>query len=217
MEVQAHRDSDAAVVMWNHWHSVRWRTALREPLVPMVHVAIAIRGHQQSALSRQNRAPPPPRRWHTHTTCCPAGSAAFDRALAARLAAIPPGLRKTGVDTGKRVPGAVLAWRANDGFASANPQPPPFLPSLLPGIWRRTVRAPTIFSKLGDVEPFGLLTSTQFLPVPPPQLESDEYAEAFNEVKEEGRRPATFPGDCLRTIIGRHYCGLAAPERHSPT
>ena len=47
---------------------------------------------------------------------------------------------------------------------------------------------------MGDVEPFGLLTPTQFLPVSPPQLESDAYAEDFNEVKEEGGRPPSFPG-----------------------
>ena len=124
----------------------------------------------------------------------PTGLAAYDTALAARLAPIPAGLRKLGVDTGKKVASAVLAWRANDGFATANPQPPPFLPSTLPGIWRQAASGPTIFSKLGEMQPFGLLTSTQFLPVPQPQLESAAYAKDFNEVKQEGERPANFPG-----------------------
>ncbi len=123
----------------------------------------------------------------------PTGLAAYDSALAARLAPIPPGPRKLGVDTGKKVAAAVLAWRANDGFATANPQPAPFLPSTLPGIWRQTASGSPIFSKLGDMQPFGLLTSTQFLPVPQPQLESAAYAKDFNEVKDEGERPATFP------------------------
>jgi hypothetical protein len=95
------------------------------------------------------------------------------------------------VAVGKKVAAEILAWRQNDGFAAANPQPPAFLPSTLPGIWRPTATGPAQFSRLGDVEPFGLLTPTQFLPIPQPQLESAEYAEAFNEVKNKGRATAS--------------------------
>jgi hypothetical protein len=122
----------------------------------------------------------------------PSATATFDAALAADLAAIPPGLRANGVQVGKKVAAAVLVWRANDGFAAANPQPPPFLASELPGIWRQTTAGAAgaaQFSKLGDVLPFGLPSPTRFLPVPPPQLESAQYALDFNEVKSEGRRP----------------------------
>ena len=116
----------------------------------------------------------------------PGAAPVFHAALDASLASIPPGRRSTGVRVGKTVAAEVIAWRQNDGFANANPQPPPFLPSILPGIWQQTVSGPAIYSRLGDVEPFGLLTSTQFLPVPPPQLESTEYAEDFNETKAKG-------------------------------
>ena len=61
-----------------------------------------------------------------------------------------------------------------------------------------TASGPAQFSKLGDVEPFGVLSSTQFLPDPPPQLESAEYAADFNEVKNEGERPVPFPPRLLR-------------------
>jgi hypothetical protein len=117
----------------------------------------------------------------------PAAQTTFDTALAARLADISPGRRATGVAVGKEVAAEILAWRQNDGFAAANPQPPPFLASTLPGIWRPTASGPAQFSRFGDVEPFGLLTPTQFLPIAPPQLESAEYAEAFNEVKSKGQ------------------------------
>ncbi len=123
----------------------------------------------------------------------PGGTTAFDSALHARLATIPSGLSRTGVQIGKTVAAAILAWRADDGFANANPQPPAFLSSELPGIWRVTASGAAQFSKLGDVEPFGLLTSTQFLPAPPPQLEDIAYAEDFNEVKDQGEKPATLP------------------------
>ena len=93
-----------------------------------------------------------------------------------------PGTSGNGVQVGKTVAAAVLAWRANDRFASANPQPPAFLPSTLPGIWRQTTAGAAgaaQFSRLGDVEPFGLLSSTQFLPLPQPQLESDAIRARF--------------------------------------
>jgi hypothetical protein len=117
----------------------------------------------------------------------PTGQTAFADALRARLASIPPGQRSKGVAVGRKVAAAILAWRENDGFAAANPQPPSFLASTLPGIWRPTASGPAQFSRLGDVEPFGLLTPTQFLPGVQPQLESAEYAEDFNEVKNKGR------------------------------
>jgi hypothetical protein len=124
-----------------------------------------------------------------NTTAGAASIAAFDTKLAADLAAIPPGPRWGGVQVGKKVAAWVIAWRQNDGFASANPQPPDFLASTLPGIWQQTTAGAAgaaQYSKLGEVEPFGVLTPTQFLPDPPPQLEDPEYAVDFNEVKAKG-------------------------------
>jgi hypothetical protein len=117
----------------------------------------------------------------------PANQAAFDAALETSLASIHPGQRVTGKQVGSRVAKKILDWRQNDGFASANPQPPGILPSSVPGIWRQTASGPAQYSQLGNVEPFGLVSPTQFLPAPPPQLESEEYANDFNDVKEKGR------------------------------
>ena len=117
----------------------------------------------------------------------PAGKITFDTALQTRLAALPAEGRQPGVAVGKKVAAAVLAWRQNDGSATANPQPPSLLPSVLPGIWRPTFSGPAQFSEFGSADPFGLLTPTQYLPIPPPQLESAQYAEDFNEVKSKGR------------------------------
>jgi hypothetical protein len=133
----------------------------------------------------------------------PAGSAArtaFDAKLAADLATIPPDQAALGVEVGHRIAVLVIAWRATDGFAAADPRPPAFppalLPSVLPGIWIPTASGAAQFSKLGDVEPFGVLSSTQFLPDPPPQLESAEYAADLNEVKNQGERPNPYPTSC---------------------
>lgn len=121
----------------------------------------------------------------------PGAGPAADALLASQLAQIPPGRLAQGVDVGKRAAQAILSWRQNDGYASANPQPPPFLASTLPGIWRPTASGPYQFSEIINVVPFGLLTSTQFLPSPFPQLESTAYADSYNEVKSVGRIDST--------------------------
>ena len=121
----------------------------------------------------------------------PAAQAAADAALANRLANISPGPAMLGVQVGKMSAAAILAWRMNDGYAGANPQPPAFLDSTLPGIWVPLASGPYQFSLIYTVTPFGLLTPFQFLPTPFPQLESPEYAAAFNEVKDVGRVDST--------------------------
>ncbi|HET9473098.1 MAG TPA: vanadium-dependent haloperoxidase [Steroidobacteraceae bacterium] len=119
-----------------------------------------------------------------------AGRDAAAALLQSRLSKIPPGLRALGVNVGKKAATSILAWRLNDGYATANPQPPAYLASTLPGIWKATATGPFQFSEIGSVEPFGLLTVTQFLSVPFPQLESAEYADNVNEVKRVGRNTA---------------------------
>jgi hypothetical protein len=93
----------------------------------------------------------------------PATQAPADATLAKQLAQISPGRAMLGVQVGKRAAAAILAWRQNDGYASANPQPPAFLASTLPGVWRQTASGPYQFSEIGNVVPFGLLTPSQFL------------------------------------------------------
>jgi len=117
----------------------------------------------------------------------PEPRAAADAALQARLAAIHPGARFAGVQVGKKVAADLIAARQNDGYATGNPQPPTLSASILPGIWRPTPSGAFQFSNMGPVLPFGLLTPTQFLPTPFPQLESAAYAEDVNEVKRVGR------------------------------
>jgi hypothetical protein len=124
-------------------------------------------------------------------TLFPPAQAAADAALANRLALISPEGRAVGVRVGRNAAAQILAWRQNDGYAGANPQPPALLASTLPGIWVPTATGPYQFSLIYNVTPFGLLTQFQFLPPPFPQLESTAYAEAFNEVKDIGRSDST--------------------------
>ncbi len=120
----------------------------------------------------------------------PAAVAAADALLATRLADIPAGQRALGVAVGKRAAASILEWRQNDGYANANPQPPTLAASTLPGIWRPTVSGAYVFSNIGQADPFGLLSASQFLPAPFPQLESTAYADDVNEVKRVGRNTA---------------------------
>jgi hypothetical protein len=115
----------------------------------------------------------------------PASLAAYDAALAQRLATIDPGLARQGIRVGKEVARRILAWRQNDGWETP---PPPYVLPPLPGLWQPTppAFAAAGFTQFPAVEPFALLTSTQYLPARPPTLTSEEYAAAFNEVKEIG-------------------------------
>ena len=86
---------------------------------------------------------------------------------------------------GGKVAQEILKWRDNDG--SKAPAPEYVLPPL-PGLWQPTPPAfqPPSFPQFGDVLPFGLLTSTQYLPAPPPTLTSAAYAADVDEVKRLG-------------------------------
>src|SRR6266571_6981546 len=75
-----------------------------------------------------------------------------------------------------------------------------------PGDWQPTppAFAPAAFTQWGGVTPFGLANGSQFRLRPPPALDSDEYADAYNEVKLVGRFDSPFrPQD--RTDVARFY------------
>jgi hypothetical protein len=116
--------------------------------------------------------------------------ATFDAALNARLASIPPWRAAQGVFVGRKVAQDILAWRANDGSAAPAPS---FVLPLLPGLWQPTPPSfrPAQFPQFGNVVPFALLTSTQYLPSAPPTLTSDAYAADFDEVKRLGSATST--------------------------
>jgi hypothetical protein len=114
----------------------------------------------------------------------PTAKATFDAALQSRLATLPQWRAAKGVVVGKKVARAVLAWRTGDG----SEQPSlPYLPPALPGLWQATAEGQVAAGvQFANVEPFGLLTPTQYLPAPPPFLNSPEYATDFEGVKDIG-------------------------------
>jgi len=119
------------------------------------------------------------------TALYPAQQATFDTALASQLASVPPGLARQGRAIGRQAAQAVLEWRTDDGWpAVISPDPTYVLPPF-PGLWQPTPPANSFatFTFFPNVVPFAMLTSTQFLPPPPPTLTSARYAHDFNEVK----------------------------------
>ena len=105
------------------------------------------------------------------------------------LASIPDGpAKKHGQTVGRRAAKNIIALRSGDGritpFAvtSSFPTMPPG-----PAVWRLTPpfaapRTPWV----GNVEPFVLRSLDQFLPDPPPSLQSEQWVSAFDEIKAYG-------------------------------
>ncbi len=116
----------------------------------------------------------------------PGEQARLDAELANWISRVPDGPRKTrGIALGQQSATAILALRTGDGwdfqgtyaFSSelgAYQTTPP---------WNGFVLQPGFrFAR-----PFGLRAPNQFRPAPPPGLDSQKYAAAYNEVKDFGR------------------------------
>lgn len=140
------------------------------------------------------------------TALFPAEQGTFDAALKSQLAGLPRGPARHGRRIGQRVAEAILNWRQDDGWAA--PLPPYVLPPF-PGLWQPTPPgfSMALFTQYPNVVPFALLTSTQYLPPPPPTLTSDRYAADFNEVKSLGSATSTTRTD-EETLLARSFAGV---------
>jgi hypothetical protein len=131
----------------------------------------------------------------------------LDASYAEALAAIPPGQARTdGQAVGLQAANDLIALRSSDGrmtpigVTSAFPTLPPG-----PGVWRLTPPfAPPQVPWVGDVRRFVLNGVDQFLPDPPPSLQSEEWADAFNEMKAYGGATSTLRTD-EQTSIARFW------------
>jgi hypothetical protein len=131
----------------------------------------------------------------------------LDGFYAEALAAIPAGQAKTyGQAVGLQAANDVIALRGGDGRMTPIGVTSPFrtLPPG-PGVWRLTppFAAPQT-PWLANVRPFVLQELDQFLPDPPPSLQSDEWVEAFNEIKAYGAATSSVRSD-EQTAIARFW------------
>jgi hypothetical protein len=110
---------------------------------------------------------------------------------ASSLAQIPETLAKTdGILVGQAVALALIALRTNDGL---NANVPYTFQPVGPGVYQPTIGPPPTFAYAGPVapwqakfEPFAIRSPHQFRVKPPPSLDSDQWADDFNEVKTYG-------------------------------
>jgi hypothetical protein len=138
----------------------------------------------------------------------PGARATYDAALAARIGTNPSGFVRRGAAVGAKVAAEILEWRQNDGWV-VSPFPPYSEPPL-PGRWQKTppANANAAFTHLQYAAPLALLTSTQYLPPPPPSLTSERYATDLNEVKLLGNSNSVAR-TLEQTAIARLWNGTA--------
>ena len=120
----------------------------------------------------------------------PGQTARFDALRTESLADVADGPAKTtGMAWGNTVATTILAARADDGSDVGVP----YTPGTDPGDWQPTppANAPALLPGWGDVTPFGVRNATHFLPPPPPDLSSPEYADELNEVRRLGGKTST--------------------------
>jgi PAP2 superfamily/PEP-CTERM motif len=144
----------------------------------------------------------------------PGQSPLFDATRTAALAAIPEGPSKTaGLSLGASVANQYLAARANDGAT----QSVQYLPTPGPGRWRPDPMNPGQQAwgpGWGQVQPFAMTNGSQFQPPMTPALSSQQYADAFNEVKSLGAlNSTTRTADQTQTAIFWAYdrAGMGPP------
>src|SRR4029079_4529851 len=90
-----------------------------------------------------------------------------------------------GIKLGELVATKVLEARANDGCGA----PDAYRPRTSPGVYVPT--AITFSSMWPDMKPFVISSASQFRPVPPVSLESTEWANDYNELKDYGGNTST--------------------------
>ena len=124
--------------------------------------------------------------YHVLSSIYPEQQAYLQGERTSSLSMIPDGPGKTdGVAFGAAVGATVMQARANDGFDNMVP----YVPQTGAGHWEPDPLNPTQEAwgpEWGQLETFALQSSGQMMPPAMPDLTSQAYTDAFNEVKELG-------------------------------
>jgi hypothetical protein len=140
---------------------------------------------------------------------------ACDAALDDTLAGVPDDVaRAAGVRLGQSVAEQVLRWRQADGANRLVAYAP--LPA--PGVWQPTPPGflPPLLPQWRWVTPFGVARVTDYLPPPPPRLDSGEFAAALAEVRSLGFQfsPTRTPEQTLIAWFWDDGEGSVTPPGH---
>lgn len=145
----------------------------------------------------------------------PSRTANHDALLQATIGGIPDNPRKRlGTAWGHFVAQKILALRSNDG-SEANVPPPNHSG---PGYWEPTPSgfAPYLLPQWAFMDPFTMSEPTQFRPPGPPALDSQQYAEDYNEVKALGRATGSSrtPDQSQIAVFWADGAGTETPPGH---
>jgi hypothetical protein len=124
----------------------------------------------------------------------PERRAQYDAALKNSMGAIRNGPDKhKGKAWGETVGNAILRLRKNDGSDWIVP----YVPADEVGLWRPTpaALAPALLPQWPFVRPFAMYSGDQFRVEPPPDLWTDAFVDAYEEVKELGRSDSESRSD----------------------
>ncbi len=200
----SHPDADPAVITaWNattvrtvvteaginnattfHWFAVE-QAAVYNAVVGITRKYELYKWHAHAPRGASPEAAAATAAYRILSTYFPASQLNLDADYATSLAGIPDGRSKDrGIKFGERAAARIVKLRLNDGWNAAKTftEPP------APGVWRPTPPAnlPMLAPWMGDVRPFMLRYSHQFLPHGPEAMTSDQYTKDFNEVKSVG-------------------------------
>jgi hypothetical protein len=116
----------------------------------------------------------------------PSQQASIDAAYKAALSMLTDGPAKAaGIAAGEAAAAAILAWRADDGFAKGEA----YRPHTTAGVYVPTVIP--VFSQWPQRRPWLMTSPAQFRPGPAPTLTSELWARDYNEVKSLGGKSST--------------------------
>jgi PAP2 superfamily len=116
----------------------------------------------------------------------PEETEALNTAMTSYLATIPEGAGKSeGITIGRDVAARIVAERKSDGSDA----PDAYRPKTRPGVYVPTpITASSMWPK---VKPFAMTSPSQFRPLPPIALKSEEWAADYNEIKSLGGKFAS--------------------------
>lgn len=147
----------------------------------------------------------------------------FDAALREDLSRITnTRARLGGVSVGNAASRAILDKRRGDGSAHAEPMMDiDFIPSLEAGKWRQdpiSLVPIAMGANWAHVKPFVLKSASQFRVPPPPAMNSEEYAIAYEEVKRLGGDGIATPTERTeeQTFIGIFWAYDGTPSLCAP-
>jgi hypothetical protein len=120
----------------------------------------------------------------------PAQEASLDGEYKTSLSAIPDGrAKKSGIAAGEAAAAALIAARKDDGLAADVT----YTPKPGAGNWQPTPPAnlPPLTPWAGQMKPFTMMSASQFLPGPPPSLDTDLWQKDLRQVRTMGGAKST--------------------------